>query len=426
MSALKLAEYLQAVYPKIATAETGKVRFLMNIYNGGLHALKEGEKLGQDKISVQEIMINLQTSTYREALARADQIYYQLGDIIGNWGYNANTFGDEGGYSPLGIGNDETAIDLVTQAINSLPFGPKITSISIDTAASSLYEKGKYKLGHNELDSLGMIAEYDRWIKQYPISSIEDGLAEDDWAGWQRFNGLLGSQLTLIGDDLLVTNVKRLKKAIQLKAANAILIKPNQIGTLSATMDAIKLAKENGWKWVVSHRSGETTDPIIADIAFATGAWGLKSGSPHQRPKMRPHQDVRRLKYLRMIELQEAKPSGEIPVVELDPKDIIAIDTQVINDSRRKPTIQARFVLDKKKSPWAKVPSGKSTGKGEAPIIEPKIAITKMPAILRVMKREKISNQRELDQMLMTKINDWGGNTTLAVSLAYAKALSSL
>lgn len=199
------------------------------------------------------------------------------------------------------INDPEKVIQLILKAIKEAGYEPgKDIFISLDSAASSFYENGKYKMGIGEYTSSEMIDYYENLIKKYPIISIEDGLAEDDWSGWQLMQKRLGSKITLIGDDLFVTNTKLLKKGIDLKAANSILIKPNQIGTLSAAIEAIKLAKDNKFSWVVSHRSGETLDTTIADIAYSTTAFGLKTGSPHQSPDCKEEEDVRRVKYLRM------------------------------------------------------------------------------------------------------------------------------
>lgn len=423
MKKIELYEYLRYKYP--ATAGSNRVRFLMNIFNGGLHALREGEKLGVDKISIQEIMINVAADSYQTALETADKIYFALGKVIKEKGYNAAAFGDEGGYAPPGIGDDCLAIDLVIAAIERAGYVPgKDVSLSLDVAATSLYQKGKYEIGGERRGIDEMLDFYRGLVKKYPICSIEDGFAEDDWKAWQKLRKEFGEKLVLIGDDIFVTNTALLRQGIEKRAANAILIKPNQIGTLTATMEAIQMAKETGWQWIISHRSGEVLDSTIADIAFATGAWGLKAGAPFQQPEMNPAEDVRRIKYLRMIEIEAkgAKKEREIKTPDLS---VANIETRKIKDSRNNPTLKARIILeDGTKGQWAAVPAGKSTGKGEAAVVSARQALKNIVQIREQIKRGKITidEQDLLDGMLMHHIEKWGGNATLAVSLAFAKA----
>jgi len=212
---------------------------------------------------------------------------------------------------------EEDVLSILMSAIKEAGYIPgKDVTLSLDVAASSVYEDGIYKLGGKEYSSDDLIKFYKQLIYDFPIVSIEDGLAEDDWSGWKKLQKEIGSKITLIGDDIFVTNTNLISRGIKEKAANAVLIKPNQIGTLSATMDAIAMAKKAGWKWVVSHRSGETLDTTIADISYATGAYGLKTGSPHQSPTMDPKEDVRRVKYNRMgyLETLEQIKSKKTPI----------------------------------------------------------------------------------------------------------------
>ncbi len=215
------------------------------------------------------------------------------------------------------IYKEEDVLNILMESIKEAGFIPgKDVSLSLDVAASSVYNNGIYNLGGIEYTSDQLIAFYKKLIYDFPIVSIEDGLAEDDWVGWKKLQKEIGSKITLIGDDVFVTNTRLIQKGIKEKAANAVLIKPNQIGTLSSTMNAIAMAKKAGWKWVVSHRSGETLDTTIADISYATNAYGLKSGSPHQRPDVLEDNDVRRVKYDRMAYLEnlEEIKSKKTPV----------------------------------------------------------------------------------------------------------------
>lgn len=230
----------------------------------------------------------------------------QMKDVLSVGGKNASLGEMLQQLSIRKINDAEKVIELVLKAVKEAGYEPgKDIYISLDSAASSFYENGKYMMGDKERNSDEMIEYYKMLIDKYPIISIEDGLAEDDWSGWEKMNKVMGDKITLIGDDIFVTNTKLLKKGIDLKAANSILIKPNQIGTLSSAIEAIKLAEENDFSWVVSHRSGETLDTTIADIAYSTGAFGLKTGSPHQSPDCPDNEDVRRSKYLRMAYMEK-------------------------------------------------------------------------------------------------------------------------
>lgn len=428
MKKVELYEYLRYKYP--ATAGSNRVRFLMNIFNGGLHALREGEKLGVDKISIQEIMINVAADSYQAALEMADKIYFLLSGVIQEKGCDPTMFGDEGGYAPPGIGDDCAAIDMVMKAIEKAGYAPgKDVFLSLDVAATSLYQGGKYEIGGKRRSVDEMLDFYRGLVKKYPICSIEDGFAEDDWKAWQKLRKEFGEKLVLIGDDIFVTNTALLRQGIEKKAANAILIKPNQIGTLTATMEAIQMAKEARWNWIISHRSGEVLDATIADIAFATGAWGLKAGAPFQRPSAAPAEDVRRTKYLRMIEMEVKAAKGERKI-ETPDIGITNIEARKIKDSRGNSTIKARVILENGvKGPWAAVPAGKSTGKGEAPVVSARQALKNIVQIRERIKRNKIvigDEQNWLDGMLMHDIEKWGGNATLAISLAFAKAAAEV
>src|SRR3989339_387009 len=244
----------------------------MNVLNGGRHA--------DNNLSIQEFMIVPLDKQFSERVRMGSQIFHSLAAILNQKGLST-AVGDEGGFAP-DLLNNERALQLLVQAIKSAGFVPgKHVFISLDMAASEFYRHGRY---YFESKKQGYTAEkimrvLESWVKKYPILSIEDGLAEDDWENWAILTKQFGKKLTLVGDDLFVTSVKRLQKGITEKVANAILIKVNQIGTLSETIDAIYLAKKNNYKISVSHRSGETADTFIADLAVAVNAEFIKSGS---------------------------------------------------------------------------------------------------------------------------------------------------
>lgn len=244
----------------------------MNVLNGGRHA--------DNNLSIQEFMIVPLHKQFSERVRMGSQIFHSLAAILNQKGLST-AVGDEGGFAP-DLLNNERALQLLVQAIKSAGFVPgKHVFISLDMAASEFYRHGRY---YFESKKQGYTAEkmmrvLENWAKKYPLLSVEDGLAEDDWENWAVLTKQFGKKLTLIGDDLFVTNTKRLQKGIEEKVANAILIKVNQIGSLSETIDAIYLAKKNNYKVSVSHRSGETADTFIADLAVAVNAEFIKSGS---------------------------------------------------------------------------------------------------------------------------------------------------
>ncbi|MEI8339226.1 MAG: phosphopyruvate hydratase [bacterium] len=248
---------------------------MMNIINGGKHALNSTD--------LQEFMIMpTGAKTFAEALRYGAETFHALKKILAERGLNTSV-GDEGGYAPSLPGNS-AAIEVILEAITKAGYKPgKDISIAIDGAASEIYNKetAKYELKteNKNLSSEEMVAYYEEWVKKYPIVSIEDGLAEDDWAGYELMTKKLGKKIQIVGDDLFVTNPKRLQMGIEKKAGNSILIKLNQIGTVSETIDAINLAKKNGYTSVVSHRSGETEDSTIADFVVGLGTGQIKTGS---------------------------------------------------------------------------------------------------------------------------------------------------
>jgi enolase len=247
---------------------------MMNIINGGEHA--------DNNLDIQEFMIMpVGADCFKDALRIGAEVFHSLKKILSSKGYNTNV-GDEGGFAPELKCNEE-ALETIMEAINKAGYEPgKDVLLALDTAANEVYKDGKYVLqaeADPEKSIEGMISFYDDLISNYPIYSVEDGLAEDDWDGWKALTEKIGNRVQLVGDDLFVTNIDRLKKGIDLGITNSILIKLNQIGTLTETIQTIEMAKSNGFTTVISHRSGETEDTIISDVAVATNAGQIKAGS---------------------------------------------------------------------------------------------------------------------------------------------------
>jgi enolase len=246
---------------------------MMNIVNGGEHA--------DNPIDFQEFMIMPVTAgSIAEAVRCGSEIFHALRKQLSDAGHNTNV-GDEGGFAP-NIGGTTDALDFVMKAIEAAGYKPgEEVMLALDSAASEFYKDGKYELAGEgkSLDSDGMVALYADLVKRYPIVSIEDGLAEDDWEGWAALTAELGSSVQLVGDDLFVTNPERLARGIRDDVANSILIKVNQIGTLTETLAAVEMAHKAGYSCVMSHRSGETEDTTIADLAVATNCGQIKTGS---------------------------------------------------------------------------------------------------------------------------------------------------
>ena len=247
---------------------------MMNILNGGKHAM--------DGPDLQEFMaMPVGASSFAEALRWGAETYHALKKVLKTKGYSTGV-GDEGGFAPA-LKSNEEAVELIIEAIQQAGYEPgKDLFVALDPAASEVYEGGKYVLKKEgrTLSGEEMVDYYEDWVNKYPIISIEDGLHEDDWDTWVLMQKRLGDRLQIVGDDLLVTNVERLETGIQRQAANSILIKLNQIGTLTETLAAIEMAKRAGWTAVVSHRSGETEDTTIADLVVATNAGQIKTGAP--------------------------------------------------------------------------------------------------------------------------------------------------
>ena len=247
---------------------------MCNILNGGKHAI--------DSTDFQEFMVMpVGATTFHEGIRWAVEVYQSLKNVLHKAGYSVNV-GDEGGFAPS-LKTNAAALDYILQAIEAAGYraGEQI-AIALDPAATELYEGGKYRLAKEgrDLSSEEMVDFWVQWCDKYPIISLEDGLAEDDWAGWKLLRQRLGNRVQLVGDDLLVTNTERLAQAIREEAANSILIKLNQIGSLSETLAAVEMAKRARFTAVISHRSGETEDTTIADLVVATGAGQIKTGAP--------------------------------------------------------------------------------------------------------------------------------------------------
>ncbi|HAT44204.1 MAG TPA: phosphopyruvate hydratase [Ktedonobacter sp.] len=247
---------------------------MMNILNGGKHA--------DNSTDMQEYMVlPVGAPTFRDALRMGAEVYQGLKKVLHGRKLNTNV-GDEGGFAPS-LSSNREALEVIVSAIEAAGYKPGVDIfLGMDPAASEFYENGKYVLAREgrTLSSSEMVDLYEQWISEYPIVTIEDGLSEDDWEGWKLLRQRLGSRVQLVGDDLFVTNTARLKRGIQEQAANSILIKLNQIGTLTETLDAIEMARRAAFTAVVSHRSGETEDTTIADLVVATNAGQIKTGAP--------------------------------------------------------------------------------------------------------------------------------------------------
>ena len=262
---------------------------MMNILNGGKHA--------DNNVDIQEFMIlPVGAPSFKEALRMGSEVYHHLKKVLQGKGLSTGV-GDEGGFAP-NLKSNEEAFQVIVEAREEAGYTPgKDVVLGIDVAASEIYEDEKYyfKGEDRKLSSLEVIDFYEEMISKYPIVSIEDGLSEDDWEGWKLMTARLGKKIQIVGDDLFVTNVKRLKKGIEEHAANSILIKLNQIGTITETLSAIELAKINGYKVVISHRSGETEDSTIADLAVAVNSRQIKTGAPARTDRVAKYNQLLRI-----------------------------------------------------------------------------------------------------------------------------------
>lgn len=281
-----LNQYFGFSTPRIPTC-------MFNIINGGMHA--------DSGIAVQEFMIiPVNTQSIQETLEKAVAVYYALKTLLAAKGY-ATSVGDEGGFAPRLTSapcKEIAALDLLVEAITKAGFTTDDIKIGLDCAASSFFNstQNTYRLNNQDYTSDKLITFYETLLATYPIISIEDGLAEDDWNGWQVMTQRIGNRVQLVGDDIFVTNPTRITRGITQQCANTVLIKPNQIGTVSKTIEAIKLCQTHGYKTIISHRSGETSDTFVADLAVATNAGQIKAGAPARGERV--------AKYNRLIEIQ--------------------------------------------------------------------------------------------------------------------------
>jgi enolase len=263
----------------------------MNILNGGKHA--------EDSVDLQEFMVvPAGAKSFAHALQIGSEVYHSLKKVLKKRGANTSV-GDEGGFAPR-LATNREAVEVIIVAIEAAGYKPgKDCFIALDPASTEFYKNGKYVLAKEGVSytSAGMVNYYSKLVSDYPIISIEDGMAEDDWAGWKLLNRKLGSKIQLVGDDLYTTNKERLSRGIKERASNSILIKLNQIGTLSETLEVMNMAKKAGWTSVVSHRSGETEDTTISDLAVAMNCGQIKSGAPCRSERV--------AKYNRLLRIEE-------------------------------------------------------------------------------------------------------------------------
>jgi len=284
--AIPLYKYIGGVNAKVLPVP------MMNILNGGSHS--------DNNVDLQEFMIMpVGAKSFSEALRMGAEVFHNLKSVLKKKGYNT-AVGDEGGFAP-DLKSNEEAVEVILQAIESANYkAGKDIYLALDPAASAFYDANKKKYifkwsDKSEKSSEDMIKFYEKWVKKYPIISIEDGLDENDWKGWKKLNDALGKKIQIVGDDLYVTNTKRLERGIKEGTSNSILIKLNQIGTLTETLDAIEMAKKAGFTAVVSHRSGETEDTTIADVVVATNAGQIKTGSASRTDRVAKYNQLLRI-----------------------------------------------------------------------------------------------------------------------------------
>jgi enolase len=262
---------------------------LMNVLNGGRHA--------ENSTDFQEFMlVPLGLPSFSEGLRAGAEIYHTLRDVLKSKGLSTG-IGDEGGFAPS-LSSNREAVELLVRAIEQAGYTPgRDVAVALDVAATELAENGQYRLAREgrTMDAGQMADLYEEWVNAYPIVSIEDGLAEDDWEGWAELTRRLGGRIQLVGDDLFVTNTERLSRGIQSGCANAILVKVNQIGTLTETFSAIDMARAAGYAAVISHRSGETEDTTIADLAVGSGAGQIKAGAPARSDRVAKYNQLLRI-----------------------------------------------------------------------------------------------------------------------------------
>ena len=262
---------------------------MMNILNGGKHA--------DNNVDIQEFMVMpLGAETFSEALRMGTEVFHSLKKVLNGKGYNT-AVGDEGGFAP-NLGSNEEALAIIVEAIKAAGYEPgKDVFLALDVASTELYHDGIYDLAGEGVQKTAseLVDFYEELCSKYPVISIEDGLAEEDWEGWKMMTERLGGKVQLVGDDLFVTNTRRLSKGIAQDTANSILVKVNQIGTLTETLEAVEMAKQAGYTAVISHRSGETEDATIADIAVATNAGQIKTGAPSRSDRVAKYNQLLRI-----------------------------------------------------------------------------------------------------------------------------------
>ena len=263
---------------------------MMNILNGGSHA--------DSNVDIQEFMVApIGASSFREALRTGAEVYHALKSVLKEKGL-ATGLGDEGGFAP-NLASNREALDLILVAIEKAGFAPGTdVTLALDVASTEFFKDGAYQFEGGAKTPAEMIAYYEQLVRDYPLVSIEDPLSEDEWDSWSQLVAEVGDRVQIVGDDLFVTNPERLAKGIELKAANSLLVKLNQIGTLTETLDAVELAQRNGFTAMVSHRSGETEDTTIADLSVATNAGQIKTGAPARGERIN--------KYNQLLRIEEA------------------------------------------------------------------------------------------------------------------------
>lgn len=271
---------------------------MMNILNGGKHA--------DNNVDIQEFMVlPVGAGSFAEGLRMGTEVFHNLKSVLKKRGYNTSV-GDEGGFAP-NLGSNEEALEVIVEAIHKAGYKPgEEVCLALDVAATEIFSEGSYHLAGEGLTmtSAQMVEYYTKLINKYPIISIEDGLAEDDWDGWKLMTDALGKRIQIVGDDLFVTNTEKLAQGIEMGVANSILVKVNQIGTLTETLNTIEMAKQAGYTTVISHRSGETEDVTIADLAVAVNAGQIKTGAPSRTDRV--------AKYNQLLRIEEELDEGAV------------------------------------------------------------------------------------------------------------------
>jgi enolase len=263
---------------------------MMNILNGGAHA--------DNSVDIQEFMIApIGAATFAEAVQWGAETYHALKSVLKQHGL-ATGVGDEGGFAP-DLEHNRAALDLIVEAIGKAGFTPGLdVALAIDAAATEFYTEGAYTFEGSQVDAAAMTRTYTEWLDAYPIVSLEDPLSEEDWAGWQALTAAVGDRVQIVGDDLFVTNPERIRRGIAEHAANALLVKVNQIGSVTETLDAVSLAQRSGYACMISHRSGETDDTTISDLAVAVNCGQIKAGAPARGERVAKYNQLMRIEEL--------------------------------------------------------------------------------------------------------------------------------